>query len=97
MTTYFRITAYHPAENVTAIIDSHDFFKKLWEFSAALVRCGFKIIEVGNGEKFLDGNIPKPEADTKRVRACMVGKPTYTEQESRKAVTVKSRYYIPEK
>ena len=47
MANYFRITAYHPAENVCAIFDSNGRFEKLWQFSSYLIQKGFKIIEVG--------------------------------------------------
>ncbi len=45
MSNYFRITAYHPAENLSAIFDSNGYFEKLWQFSAYLIQKGFKIIE----------------------------------------------------
>lgn len=60
MDNYFRITAYHPVEDFSAIIDSYGLFDKLWQFSAYLVEKGFKIIAVGNDEQFLDGNFEKP-------------------------------------
>ena len=55
MSNYFRITAYHPAENLSVIFDSNGYFEKLWQFSAYLIQKGFKIIEVGNEEKFDEG------------------------------------------
>lgn len=42
MSNYFRITAYHPANNICAIFDSNGRFGKLWQFSAYLVQKGFK-------------------------------------------------------
>ena len=42
--SYFRITAYHPQENISLILDSNGRFEKLWEFSAHLLQKGFKII-----------------------------------------------------
>ena len=59
MSNYFRITAYHPVGNLSAIFDSNGYFEKLWQFSAFLIQKGFKIIEVGNEEKFDFGNLPK--------------------------------------
>ena len=50
MANYFRITAYHPTENLSVIMDSNGLFEKLWQFSSFMVSKGFKIIEVG-GEK----------------------------------------------
>ena len=72
MSNYFRITAYHPAENLSAIFDSNGYFEKLWQFSAYLIQTGFKIIEVGNEEKFDFGNLPKasPEPDKIILRCC---------------------------
>ena len=77
MSNYFRITAYHPAENLSAIFDSNGHFEKLWQFSAYLIQKGFKIIEVGNEEKFDEGNMPKVELDTAHIilRACKSGQP----------------------
>ena len=76
MANYFRITAYHPAENLSAIFDSNGRFEKLWQFSAFLVQKGFKIIEVGSDDKFREGNIPKVPEDTSLIlRACEKGEP----------------------
>ncbi len=77
MSNYFRITAYHPEKDICAVFDSNGYFEKLWQFSAFLVQKGFKIIEVGNDEKFLDGDITKTSSDTKHIllRACGKGKP----------------------
>lgn len=77
MSNYFRITAYHPVENLSAIFDSNGYFEKLWQFSAYLIQKGFKIIEVGNAEKFNEGDMPKVELDTAHIilRACKSGQP----------------------
>ena len=76
MANYFRITAYHPAENLSAIFDSNGRFEKLWQFSAFLVQKGFKIVEVGADDKFREGNIPKVQEDTSLIlRACAKGEP----------------------
>ena len=76
MSNYFRITAYHPAKNICAIFDSNGRFEKLWQFSAYLVQKGFKIVEVGSDDKFLDGNIPKASVETLLIlRACAKGQP----------------------
>ena len=80
MANYFRITAYHPLKNVCAVFDSNGRFEKLWQFSAYLVQKGFKIVEVGANDKFLDGNIPKvPEGNLLLVRACAKGEPNRNE------------------
>ena len=77
MANYFRITAYHTAENISAIFDSNGRFEKLWQFSAFLVGKGFKIAEVGPEDKFLDGDLPKPEESSDKIllRACAKGRP----------------------
>ena len=90
MANYFRITAYHPAKNVCAIFDSNGRFEKLWQFSAYLVQKGFKIVEVGADDTFLDGNIPKaPTGEQLLVRACGRGEP----HRKGSAVTVQGRSY----
>ena len=58
MANYFRITAYHPAENISAVFDRNGMFEKLWQFSAYLVGKGFKIFAVGGEDKFSDGDMP---------------------------------------
>ena len=76
MANYFRITAYHPAKNICAVFDSNGRFEKLWQFSAYLVQKGFKIVEVGLDDKFLDGNIQRaPAGNQLLVRACDKGQP----------------------
>ena len=92
---YFRVTVYHPAEDVSAIIDSNSHFEKLWQLSAALVQKGFKILEVGNDDQFLEGDLPKAEAYRGHLllRACKTGKPEYIGG----AVQIGGKRYIPEK
>lgn len=90
MANYFRITAYHPAKNICAILDSNGRLEKLWQFSAYLVQKGFKIVEVGADDTFLDGNIPKAPAGAQLlVRACAKGSP----QRDGNVVTVQGRSY----
>jgi len=77
MANYFRITAYHPKEDLSVIMDSNGIFEKLWQFSAFMVSKGFKIIEVGGEDKFNFGDMPKAEHDNVHVilRACKSGQP----------------------
>lgn len=77
MSIYFRITAYHPTENLSVIMDSNGLFEKLWQFSSFMVSKGFKIIEVGGEDKFNEGDMPKVERDNVHiiVRACKSGQP----------------------
>ena len=80
MANYFRITAYHPTENLSVIMDSNGMFEKLWQFSSYMVTKGFKINEVGDENKFDDGDMPKVEPDNTHVivRACKSGLPEIT-------------------
>ena len=77
MNNYYRITAYHPKENISAIFDSNGRFEKLWQFSAYLIQKGFKIIEVGDKDKFGYGDMTETEYDNNRIilRACCRGLP----------------------
>ncbi len=54
MANYFRITAYHPEEDLSVIMDTYGLFEKLWQFSADLIRKGIKVLEVGNDQKFIE-------------------------------------------
>lgn len=93
MTNYFRITAYHPEQNISVIMDSYGKFEKLWQFSAYMVQKGFKVLEVGNEGSFTDGNIERAEYDAERMilRACQKGKPAYRDG----TVVVEDKYYRP--
>ena len=77
MANYFRITAYHPQKDVCAVFDSNGMFDAIWQFSSLLVQKGFKIIEVGNERKFLDGDFHKVEESHDKIflRACAKGSP----------------------
>ena len=108
MSNYFRVTIYHPQENICAIIDSHGYFEKLWELSSFMIKLGFEVLEVGNAERFLDVNFDKAEQSNKTLflQACAKGKPEYICQtingREHKAVridgeTLKDRIYIPNK
>ncbi len=103
MSNYFRITAYHPEQDLSIIMDSNGLFEKLWQFSADLVQKGFKIIEVGNDEKFLEGQISLcvPIPDKYILRAKAIGKPQYTtlvvDGITYKAICVENKYYVPDR
>lgn len=77
MANYYRITAYHPAEDLSVIADSNGKFEKLWEFSAYMVSKGFKVIAVSREENFLEGDMPKTGIDTDKItiQAYVSGKP----------------------
>ena len=93
MNTYFRITAYSPALDISFILDSVNLHDEIWEFSAALVSKKCKILEVSDDTKFLDGNIPKAEAAGERfiLRACAKGKV----EKQNGIIHINGRYYTP--
>lgn len=103
MNNYFRITAYHPGEDLSAILDANGMFKEIWEFSAFLISKGFKILEAGDDTKFLDINIEKAEAIPDKIilRATSKGKPSYTDHTLNgkifRTVQVEYKQYIPER
>ena len=94
MANYFRITAHHPGENISLIIDSNGKFEKLWQFSSFLVSKGFKILEAGNDSSFNDGNIQKAYLDAHNMilRACERGEPICRDAK----IEVKGRFYQTE-
>ena len=91
MANYFRITAQHPKENISLIIDSNGKFEKLWQFSSFLVSKGFKILEAGNDSSFNDGNISQapPDSDNLILRACKRGEPIIFNA----TITINGRHY----
>ena len=93
MNTYFRITAYHPALDISFIIDSVNQYEEIWEFSADLVSKKCKILEVSDSSQFDDGNIPKatPRADNYILRACMCGKI----EKQNGIININGRFYRP--
>ena len=77
---------------ICAIFDSNGRFEKLWQFSAYLVQKGFKIVEVGSDDKFLDGNIPKASVETLLIlRACAKGQPAINGD----SIEISGKYYKP--
>lgn len=91
MNNYFRITAYHPAEDLSVIADSNGKFEKLWQFSAYMVSKGFKVIAVNKDDSFEIGNIPKiaPDKDKITIQAYLTGKP----QINGKSISVGDSHY----
>lgn len=102
MANYYRITAYNPDKDFSIIMDSYGLFEKKWQFSADLIKRGFKILEISDDTQFLDGNIERltePEPKKFVLRAGVEGKPEYLEQTiagtTYKAVKVGDKIYIP--
>jgi hypothetical protein len=100
---YYRITAYHPTEDISVIMDSNGKYEKLWQFSAELLQKGFKILEVSSDEKFLNVNITKaePAPDKFILRATTSGRPEniihLLNGIEYHAIKVDGKIYIPDK
>lgn len=67
MANYFRITAYHIEQDISAILDSNGRFEKLWQFSSFLVSKGFKIIEVTTSDKLVYDPFPLVEKESNKI------------------------------
>jgi len=81
MANYYRITAYHKEKDISIIMDSYGYFEKKWQFSADLIKRGFKIIEVSDDTQFLDGNIERlteEYPDKYVLRSASCGRPQIT-------------------
>ena len=89
----FRITGYHLEHDVCFIADSNGRFEKKWQFGAHLISKGIKIIEVGDDEKFGEGDLPKASADPDHIilRACRKGHPILRDN----GIEVNGKFYIP--
>lgn len=96
---YYRITAYHPEKDISIIMDSYGLFEKKWQFSADLIKRGFKIIEISDDTQFLDGDIERvkePIPNKYILRAWATGKPKYANYDGAKLhiINVADRQYI---
>jgi hypothetical protein len=102
-TQYFRITAYHPAKDISVIMDTNGLFERIWQFSSMMIKEGFKVLEVSNDERFLDGNITKVEQLPENFiqRAYHTGEPEITTYKqggvTYRAVKVGDKIYIPDR
>ena len=100
---YFRITAYNEEEDFSCILDSNGMFEKLWQFSAFLVKKGFRILEVSNSNDFIDVNIAKSEEnkETLFLKAIANKRPEHLHISingiSYHAIRVGAKIYIPNK
>lgn len=92
MANYYRITAYHPTEDLSVIADSNGKFEKLWEFSAYMVSKGFKVIAVNREDGFENGNMPRvaPDKDRITIQAYLTGKPVLDGQ----TISVGASHYM---
>ena len=91
MSNYFRITAYHPTENISVVIDSNGSFEKLWQFSSHVVQKGFKILAVHAHPNFDFGDMPElpPDPDKMIIRAYQTDPPTITNN----TITLQEKMY----
>ena len=73
-------------------MDSFGLFEKKWQFSADLIKRGFKIIEVSDDSQFTEGNIPLLAAPSDKyiLRAYAYGKPDIVGTK----VTLNNKYYF---
>ena len=92
MQNYYRITAYHPTEDLSVIADSNGKFEKLWEFSAYMVSKGFKVIAVNKEESINPGNITKAIENKEKItiQAYSKGKPII----DGKTISINGKKYI---
>ena len=103
MANYYRITAYHPIEDYCFIVDAHGRFEKLWQFSSYLVNKGVKVLEVTNGDTFLDGNMKraKEHPEYLYIQSAQRGQPTTTtvtvDGKTYRAIEVGGRRYVPDR
>ena len=95
MTNYFRITAYHPTEDISVIMDSNGMFEKLWQFSAFMVSKGFKIIEASNETAFEEGDLIKATEKSEKilVRAYAPSEPKIQVLNNKKVITIQELSY----
>ena len=90
---YYRITAYHPSKHFPIIMHSYGLFEKKWQFSADLIKKGFKIIEVSDDSQCTEGNLPLlvEPSDKYILRAYKTGKPTIENGK----VEINGKFYAP--
>jgi len=103
MNNYFRVTAYHPIENTSVIIDTNGLFQQLWQPSSEILKKGFNIVKVSDISKFLDVNITRAETDSDNyiLRATAKGEPESIQHllngVEYHAIKVGDKIYIPDK
>lgn len=100
---YMRITLYSTEYDYSYIVDSNGYFDELWELSANFMNKGFKIIAVGDENKFLNGNAKRIEVNTEKM-VCIDhghGRPIETtlnvNGKNYKAITVADTTYVPDR
>ena len=103
MTNYYRITGYLKEKDLCFIMDCNGMLEKLWQFSAFMVQHKIQVLEVGNSDKFIDGNIGLVDYDANHIalRATAKGMPENTTYEingtTYKAIKVADKIYVPDR
>lgn len=103
MKNYFRITGYVKEKDKCFIMDCNGMFEKLWQFSSFMVQHKIQVLEVGNGDKFIDGNISLVDYDVNHIalRATAKGVPENTTYKidgtTYEAIKVGDKIYVPDK
>ena len=94
---YFRITGYSPKLNFSFILDAHNVFEKIWQFSKILIANDIKVIAVSNEDKFQDINIERSENNAVSIRAISKGQPEIISHNGLQAIKIANKIYIPDR
>ncbi len=97
MNNYFRITGYVKEKDICFIMDCNGMFEKLWQFSAFMVQNKIQIIEVGNSDKFIDGNIGLVDYDANHITLRATNITYERDGITYKAIKVGDKIYVPDK
>ena len=94
---YFRITGYSPKHNFSFILDAHNVFEKIWQFSRILIANDIKVIAVSSEDKFQDINIERAKNNTISIRAVFEGQPETISHNGLEAIKIANKIYIPDR
>ena len=94
---YFRITGYSPQHNFSFILDAHNVFEKIWQFSRILIANNIKVIAVSSEDKFQNINIEQANNNTISIRAISEGQPEIISHNGLSAIKIADKIYIPDR
>ena len=94
---YFRITGYSPQHNFSFILDAHNVFEKIWQFSRILIANNIKVIAVSDADKFEDVNIARATNNNISIRAIAKGQPEIISHNGLEAIKIADKIYIPDR
>ena len=94
---YFRITGYSPKHNFSFILDAHNVFEKIWQFSKILISNDIKVIAVSSEDKFQDINIERAKNNTISIRAISEGQHEIISHNGLQAIKITDKIYIPDR